>query len=87
MNPTNSPPPVIVPLGEGADAKAIGELLCGGGAVKGPVAWPTCATIHNAVFAGCNEALDRVRQLKPVDRPEVAAALCRPGRDQRRVRC
>ena len=68
-----------MPLGEGADAKAIGELLCGGGSVKGPVAWPTCATIHNAVFAGTNEALERVRQLKPVERPELAAAFAALG--------
>src|SRR6516164_6161718 len=59
MSPTGSPPPVIVPLSEGAEAKAIGELLCGTGGVKGPVAWPTCATIHQAVFAGSNEALER----------------------------
>ena len=72
--PLHAPPPVLVPLGEGADAKAIGELLCGGGAVKGPIAWPTCATIHKAVFAGSNEALERLRQIKAVERPEVAAA-------------
>jgi prepilin-type processing-associated H-X9-DG protein len=78
MSPASAPP-VIVPLGEGADAKAIGELLCGGGAVKGPISWPTCATLHKSVFAGCNEALDRVRQIKPVDRPEVASALASLG--------
>jgi len=77
--PPHGPPPVIVPLGEGADAKAIGELLCGGGAVKGPVAWPTCATIHKAVFAGSNEALERARQVKAVDRPEAASALVSLG--------
>ena len=96
MSPTNSPFPIIVPLGEGADAKAIGQLLCGGGSVKGPVTLPTCATIHNAVFAGSNEALERVRQLKPVERPELAAAfatlgdtgaelLLTPSADTRRV--
>jgi prepilin-type processing-associated H-X9-DG protein len=95
LSPTSSPPPVVVPLGERADAKAIGELLCGG-AVKGPVAWPVCATIRNAVFAGCNEALDRVRQINPVDRPELTAAwstlgdtcaevLLIPSPDTRRV--
>ena len=35
LSTSTSPFPVIVPLGEGADAKAIGQLLCGGGTVKG----------------------------------------------------
>src|SRR5205085_2931548 len=46
---------------------------------KGPVSWPTCATVHNAVFAGSSEALDRVRQLKPVERTELSAALSALG--------
>src|SRR5271157_1002785 len=75
LSPSTSPFPIIVPLGEGADARAIGQLLCGGGSVKGPVTLPTCAMVHNAVFAGTNEALERVRQLKPVEHPELAAAL------------
>ncbi|MGD0041961.1 MAG: DUF1559 domain-containing protein [Isosphaeraceae bacterium] len=79
LSPSTSPFPVIVPLGEGADAKAIGQLLCGGGSVKGPVTLPTCATVHNAVFAGTNEALERVRQLKPVERSELAAAFATLG--------
>ncbi|MHC5543008.1 DUF1559 domain-containing protein, partial [Singulisphaera rosea] len=69
------PPLVVVPLAEGADAKAIGKLLCGEGQEKGPVAWPTCATIHNAVFAGTSEALDRVRKTDPAPRPGLAAAF------------
>jgi prepilin-type processing-associated H-X9-DG protein len=75
LSPSPSPFAVIVPLTEGADAKAIGELLCGGAPTKGPVSWPTCATIHNAVFAGSNEALDRVRRLKPVERSGLFSAL------------
>jgi prepilin-type processing-associated H-X9-DG protein len=96
LNPVHSPPPVIVPLAEGADAKAIGALLCGGGNVNGPIHFPTCATIHNAVFAGNNEALERVRQMQPVARPEIASAwttlgdtgaelLLIPSPDTRRV--
>lgn len=79
LSPTTSPFPVIVPFGEGADTKAIGQLLCGSGSVKGPVTLPTCATVHNAVFAGTNEALERVRQLKPLERPELAAAFAALG--------
>jgi hypothetical protein len=79
LSPSSSPFPMIVPLGEGADARAIGQLLCGGGSVKEPVTLPTCATVHNAVFAGTNEALERVRQLKPVERPDLPAAFAALG--------
>jgi hypothetical protein len=79
MSPANSAAPVIVPLSEGADAKTIGELLCGTGGVKGPVSWPTCATIHQAVFAGSNEALERARQADPAERPELTTALAAVG--------
>jgi prepilin-type processing-associated H-X9-DG protein len=96
MGSPSAPPPVIVPLGEGADAKAIGELLCGGGPVKGPIAWPTCATIKGAVFAGSNDALEHLRQQSPIDRPELISAwatlgdtgaemLLIPSSDTRRV--
>src|SRR3954463_15851877 len=44
LSPSVSPFPAIVPLEQGADANAIGELLCGRGGAKGPVCWPTCAT-------------------------------------------
>jgi prepilin-type processing-associated H-X9-DG protein len=79
LDPAQMPPPVVVPLADGADAKKIGQLLCGSGNVKGPMAWPTCATVHNAVLAGCNDALERVRQLKPVQRPELTAAVAALG--------
>ena len=79
MSPSSSPFPIVVPLGEGADARAIGQLLCGGGSKKGPVSFPTCATLHNAVFAGTNQALEWVRQIKPVARPELTAAFTALG--------
>ena len=44
-------PFVVVPLNEGADAAAIGRLFCGGGNEPLPIAFPTCATVHNAVMA------------------------------------
>jgi prepilin-type processing-associated H-X9-DG protein len=75
LSSSMAPISIVVPLDEGADAKAIGEILCGGGAAKGTLSWPTCATVHKAVFAGTSEALERVRQLRPVDRPELSAAL------------
>lgn len=69
------PPIVVVPLVEGADAKAIGEVLCGGGKEKPLYTWPTCATVHRAVFAGTTVALERVRVQKTSTRPELAEAL------------
>ncbi len=70
-----SPSSVVVPLVNGADAAAIGKLLCGGGDVPGPYSWKTCATLHQAVFAGDDAALERVRRLKPVARPDLTAAM------------
>lgn len=79
LSPTMAPFPAVVPLEPGADERAIGELLCGRGSVKGPLSWPTCASVHGAVFAGSHEALDRVRQLNSMDRPEFSAALAAVG--------
>ncbi len=90
------PPIAVVPLVEGADAKAIGEVLCGGGKEKPLFAWPTCATVHRAVFAGTTAALERVRIQSPSTRPELAEALSSlslpaaqilimPGANQRRI--
>ncbi len=72
-------PSAVVPLGNGADATAIGKLLCGGGPEKSPVVWPTCATIQGAVFAGTSVALERVRRSKAVARPELGTALAVAG--------
>lgn len=73
------PPVAVVPLADGADAKTIGQLLCGGGPVKPPYSWPTCATIHGAVFAGTPDVLDRVRGAKPTRRGDLTAALSSSG--------
>jgi prepilin-type processing-associated H-X9-DG protein len=69
------PPFAVVPLVDGADARSIGQLLCGGGSAKPIFPWPTCATIHNAVFAGTQVSLERVKLAKPERRPELDAAL------------
>jgi hypothetical protein len=90
------PPVAVVPLVAGADAKAIGAILCGSGPEKFVVSWPTCATVHEAVFAGTTAALERVRQPIAEPRADLAAAfaaagdaparlLILPGRDARRV--
>jgi hypothetical protein len=58
---------------------AIGHLLCGGGAVKPLYAWPTCATLHHAVFAGTPASLDRARTLRAEPRPRLAEAFAAAG--------
>jgi hypothetical protein len=77
--PMTAPPPVVVPVGEKANSKAIGLVLCGGDAPTGQLVWPTCLSIHGAVFAGSHEAAARVQQLKAVQRPELAEALAALG--------
>lgn len=98
MSDFPSPPSVVIPLKPGADSKRIGEVLCGGGPVKFRYAWPTCAVVHDAVFAGTPEALERVRRNDPKtplraglaealaaeSRGELQVALA-PTADQRRV--
>ena len=60
----------MIPLADGADAKAIGLLLTGD-----PVRWPATETIRGAVVAGSPAALARVRDARPAARPELTAAL------------
>jgi hypothetical protein len=67
-------PFVIVPLGEGADARAIANLLDLPELPPGPR-----EKIGDAVFAGSAEALERLRALKPQARPELAKALTAAG--------
>ena len=72
----------VVPLTEGADARAIGRILCGeakSGADAPPLAWPTCATIHDAVLAGTAADLERVPRSPVDERPGLAAAFSAAG--------
>jgi len=98
MNNFPSPPSVVIPLKAGADAKQISQALCGGGAEKPIYAWPTCAVVHDAVFAGTAEAIERIRPNDPKAplRPGLAEALnantrgelrfaFAPTADQRRI--
>lgn len=68
-------PSGVATLAPGADAAAVGRLLCGKGDVQLPFAWPACATVRGVVFAGSNEAVQALGGLKPVERPEFAEAL------------
>ncbi len=64
---------VVVTTREGADAKEIGDILCGTAAPV-PFSWPTCAQVHGAVFAGTRDALERVRR-PAAHRPNILEAL------------
>ena len=75
----SSPPFALAPLEDGADAKAIGEILCGGVEKGGPAAWTTCASIRGAVLAGDDATLERAKAMKPSPRPDLAEALAAAG--------
>lgn len=87
LNSVSTGPSVVVPLHGGADAKRIGEVLCGDGAKKSPHAWQTCAVVHDAVFAGTPEALERVRRNDPKTplRPGLAEAMSAENRGELQV--
>ena len=72
-------PAAVVPLAEGADAEAIGRVLCGEGGQSSLPTWPTCATVKGAVFAGSDAALERVRRPNPAPRPDLGAAFAATG--------
>ncbi len=67
------PPFVVVPLNDRADAKAISSLFARAGN-DSLLTLPASATIHNAVFAGSREALERIRAEPGAPRPELSAA-------------
>jgi Protein of unknown function (DUF1559) len=71
-------PVVVVPLTDGADGKAIAEVLSGGGP-KGPIQWPASETILGAVVAGTPDALARIIKARPAARPELALAFAAAG--------
>ncbi len=67
-------PFVIVPLGEGADAGAIAQLLDLPGLPAGPR-----EKVGDAVFAGSAAGRQRLRAQKPAARPELAQAFAAAG--------
>ena len=77
IDPADQPglPVVVAPLPDGADAKPIARIFRGRGDGPPLVAWPATATIHGAVVAGTEAALDRLRNAGPADRPALAAAF------------
>ena len=67
----------VVPIAEGADATRIGELLCGKHTERPLQVSPAFAVMHGAVFAGTQEAIERVKRNDPKTpiRPGLAEAL------------
>ena len=72
-------PFVVVPLVAGADAAQISRLLERGGNGPRLLAFPTSATLHNAVIAGVPAALERARRAAAAPRPELSAAFAAAG--------
>ena len=71
-------PVVVAPVPEGGDAQAIGKVLSGEGGTPG-IAWPRYVTVKAGVLGGAPAAVEKLRAVKPVDRPELAAALAATG--------
>jgi hypothetical protein len=74
-------PFVLVPLGEGADPKALAALLD----LPGVPAGPREKVSDHVLFAGSAAALRRLRSPKPAARPDLAAALAAAGGGPLRV--
>jgi hypothetical protein len=66
-------PVMVIPLGAGADGKAIAESLRKDGTV------PEAVQVGQAVVAGSKNGVQRFRELKPVARPEVVKAFTAAG--------
>jgi prepilin-type processing-associated H-X9-DG protein len=71
-------PAAVVPLLDGADAKAIATVLSGG-VRRNRFRWPATETIRGAVVAGTPASLARIRDAEPKARPEALAALAAGG--------
>ena len=78
-------PFLVAPLQEGADGRAVAELLSGERAalltrqIPLPVAGGTAEVLDHLVFVGGKAALERIRAGKSAPRPEVAEAFAAAG--------
>ncbi len=80
LDPADIPglPAAVVPLVDGADAKAIATVLSGG-ARRNPFRWPATETIRGAVVAGTPAGLASIRNAVLKARPELTAAMAVGG--------
>jgi len=67
-----SEPYFVVPLADNANEEALGKLLAPNPGVKS-------AVIGKALVIGAESVLDRLRDMKPSERPELAKAFSAPG--------
>ena len=63
-------PAAVVPLSDGADAKAIATVLSGG-TPRNPFRWPASETIHGAVVAGTPAGLASIRNASAQGSPRA----------------
>jgi prepilin-type processing-associated H-X9-DG protein len=77
IDPMDEPgsPVVFISLNAGADAQAIVQSLEGKVDPKPPADWQASAVVRGMVVGASVKGLDRVKNAKPANRPEVAAAL------------
>jgi hypothetical protein len=69
---SNHEPFFVIPLSEGANDEAIGKLLSAGPRMKP-------ATIGKASIVGNESTIDRIREMKPSERPDLAKAFAAAG--------
>jgi Protein of unknown function (DUF1559) len=67
-------PFIVVPLGDGADVKALTEFLNEQIGVPGPR-----EKVGAALIAGTEKTLERLRKMKPTERPDLAKAFAAAG--------
>jgi hypothetical protein len=69
---SNQEPFFVVPLSEGANDEALGKFLATGYRQKP-------ATINKAVVVGSESTIDRLREMKPSERPDLPKAFAAAG--------
>ena len=82
------PPALIVPMAQGADAKALQSILNGDNAKvpaltpadRGRSTAPIAEVVNNAVVFAAPGTIDRLKSLQPAARPDVQKAFASAGR-------
>jgi Protein of unknown function (DUF1559) len=66
---------IVAPIGDKADEEALAKLF----PIAGPGTETKYLTLHKCVVVGTAKVIDRVQDLKPAERPEVAKAFVAAG--------
>ena len=74
---SDHPPAVVVPLEQGADAKAVGAALneAFGSASADAASKPVARTMGHAVVLAVPATFDQIKAATPMERPELASAF------------